>query len=160
LISIIIFNSTISGFAQAGTEKDIKSHSCSIENVEAVREYFAHFDAQRTFMAACRFESDKRQEALGFPKPFRISGFGPRPISLVEPYYPEIAKRFRIFGSVAVEVVTDEHGAVIYSKVFSGNSFLRESVRRAACASRFTPVFYCGKPVKEQRQITYNFITS
>ncbi|HXG83023.1 MAG TPA: energy transducer TonB [Pyrinomonadaceae bacterium] len=94
---------------------------------------------------------------MNLSKPVKVSGFGPSPVSLIKPYYPKVAKGLKISGEVFVEVFTEENGFVIYSKILKGNSFLRESVRKAACLSRFTPILYCGKPIKARRLIKYNF---
>ncbi len=159
-LTIIVFVLQIFAFAQTKIEREVKKYSCACENENAVREYFEQFENQQKFIDECEQKSETRRKSLNLPKPKKISGFGPRPISLVKPYYPKVAKQSGISGEVLVEVFTDEKGFVIYSKILTGNAFLRESVRKAACFSRFTPILYCEKPIKARWLIKYNFISN
>ena len=156
-ILILLFQIFASG--QIKVETEIKKFSCSCENKQAVRDYFEQYKIQQDFIAQCELEAEQNRKALNLPKPIIISGFGPSPVSLVKPYYPSVAKKLNISGAVLVEVFTDEKGFVIYSKILKGNGFLRESVRPAACKSKFTPILYCGKPIKARWVILYNFIS-
>ncbi|MGI8638877.1 MAG: energy transducer TonB [Pyrinomonadaceae bacterium] len=159
-LTIIFFVLQISAFGQVNVERKIKNYSCSCENEKSVREYFEQFENQRKFIEGCERESENRRKSLNLPKPIKVSGFGPSPVSIVKPYYPKVAKQLGVSGEVLVEVFTDEKGFVVYSNILKGNAFLRESVRKAACLSRFTLIFYCGKPIKARWLIKYNFISS
>ena len=159
LSTILILSAfQIFAFAQVKIEKEIERYSCSCENEKVVREYFEQRENQRKLIQECERESEEQRKLLQLPLPKKISGYGPRPVILVKPYYPKFAKQSRISGQVVVEVFTDEKGSVIYSKILSGNSFLGESVKKAACLSKFTPVLYCDKSVKARWIIRYNFI--
>jgi TonB family protein len=147
-------------FARAQAEREVKKFSCSCENQTAVREYFEQYEIQQKFIARCEAEQEAERASLNLAKPIKISGYGPGPTSLVKPYYPQKARQLRISGEVSVEVFTDENGSVIYAKILRGNAFLRESVRRAACLARFTPVIYCGKFVKTRWLIKYIFTSN
>lgn len=160
LLIIIVFAFRAAFFAQTNIEREVKMHSCSCENKEAVRQYVEQFENQQKFIAECEREAEEKRKSLNLQKPIRISGFTPTAVSLVKPYYSKLAKRLKISGEVLIEVFTDEKGFVIYSKILKGNAFLRESVRTAACHSRFTPILYCGKPIKVRRLIKYNFISN
>jgi hypothetical protein len=160
LLTIIFFAFQIFAFGQANIQREVKKFSCSCEDEKVVREYFEQYENQQKFIAQCELESEERRKAQNLPKPVKISGFGLSPVSLVKPYYPKIAKQQRISGEVLIEVFSDEKGFVIYSKILKGNAFLRESVRKAACLSRFTPILYCGKPIKARWLIKYNFISN
>lgn len=150
----------IFALGQIKVETEIKNFSCSCENKQFVRDYFEQYKIQQDFIVQCELENEENRKSLNLPKLNKISGFGPSPVSLVKPFYPNIAKKLNISGKVLVEVFTDEKGFVIYSKILKGNGFLRESVRLAACKSKFTPIIYCGKPIKARWVIRYNFISN
>ncbi|HVQ39854.1 MAG TPA: TonB family protein, partial [Pyrinomonadaceae bacterium] len=59
-------------------------------------------------------------------------------ISLPSPLYPESAKRLRLSGVVAVEVVIDETGKVISARALDGPPQLREVAVQAALRARFS----------------------
>ncbi len=158
LILIFVFQSSI--FSQNNVEKAIEKYSCDCENETAVRDYFEHLETQKQFITECTQEIEANRKLDSKQLPMRISGFSPRAVNLVKPYYPKSAKRLGILGEVLVEVFTDEKGFVIYSRILKGNGFLRESVRRAACLSKFTPIQYCGKLTKARWLIKYNFIAN
>lgn len=80
------------------------------------------------------------------------------PTRVVKPYYPPRAKRLNISNQVKVETIVDEKGKVIYAKVIKGHPLLRESARRAAYLSTYTPKKSCdNKSIKFRWTITYNF---
>lgn len=158
LLFIFVFQFTV--FPQQNTNKGVEKYSCVCENKTAVREYFEQLENQQNFITQCERENEERRILLNLPMPKVISHQNSLAVSLVKPYYPKTAKRLGIFGEVLVEVITDEKGNVIYSKIINGNGFLRESVRKASCFSRFTPVQYCGKPIKTRWFIKYNFIAN
>jgi TonB family protein len=78
-------------------------------------------------------------------------------LSLPAPGYPETAKRMRIFGTVAVEVVIDENGKVISAEASSGPVTLRGVAVQAAQRARFSPTKLSGQPVKVAGVINYKF---
>ncbi len=159
-LTIIIFVLQSFTFAQTNIENEVKKFSCSCENKKAVREYFEQYENQQKFIAQCEREDEEKRISLNLPKPVKVSGFGPSPVNLVQPSFPNTAKRLKISGLVLVEVFTDEMGFVIYSKALKGSAFLRESAKKAACHSRFSPITYCGKAVKARWLIKYNFISN
>ncbi len=78
-------------------------------------------------------------------------------INLPPPVYPETAKRLRMFGVVAVEVIIDETGKVIAAQATSGPNGLREAAMQAALKARFSPTKLSGQPVKVSGVINYKF---
>lgn len=79
-------------------------------------------------------------------------------ISLPKPDYPEIAKRIRASGPVAVQILIDETGRVVSAKAASGHPLLFSAAVRAALQARFTPTKVSNIPVKVSGIITYNFL--
>ena len=130
-----------------------KCCSCAKNDKVKIAVYFENLEKQNKLIAECFANQDV---SLILKKP--ISHFFSTVISLPKPYYPAIARTQRIFGTVDVEVIFDEAGYVFYSKTISGNKIFWASAKKAACFSRFAPVLYCGKPVKQKRIIRYNFI--
>ena len=78
-------------------------------------------------------------------------------ISLPQPVYPETARRMRIAGMVAVEVILDETGKVVSATATSGPTILREAAIQAALKARFSPTKLSGQPVKVSGTINYKF---
>jgi TonB family protein len=78
-------------------------------------------------------------------------------LSLPPPGYPETAKRMRIAGTVAIDVVIDENGKVISAVASAGPVTLREAAVQAALRARFSPTKLSGQPVKVSGVINYKF---
>jgi protein TonB len=78
-------------------------------------------------------------------------------INLVKPQFSAAAKAIKASGAVNVQVVIDERGNVISASAISGHQLLRKSAEDAARASKFTPTFLTGQPVKVTGVIVYNF---
>lgn len=78
-------------------------------------------------------------------------------ISLPKPAYPEEAKAKGISGVVAVNVVTDENGDVIWAKAVEGHPLLQQAAISAACRAKYSPEKISKRPIKVSRMITYNF---
>ena len=79
-------------------------------------------------------------------------------MSLPAPAYPEIARRSRTTGVVAVEVVVDVSGRIIAAKAVSGPEMLRAAAENAALKAKFAPTLLSGQPVKITGTISYNFV--
>jgi Ca-activated chloride channel homolog len=78
-------------------------------------------------------------------------------MSLPKPAYPSVAKAVRTSGQVTVQVIIDERGNVISTKVVGGNPLLHAAAVAAARQAKFTPTMLSGKPVKVAGAIVYNF---
>lgn len=129
-----------------------QDYACSKKDKSLVADYFLELQKQNLEITECL---EKRNQSNPNAKP--ISHLTPTAISLPKPYFPNIAKNNRIFGSVNVEIIFDEKGTVIYAKAVSGKKIFYRTGEKAACASKFSPVLYCGKPRKQKRVIRYNF---
>ena len=81
-----------------------------------------------------------------------------RAISLPKPAYPPDAKAQRISGTVAVNIVIDEKGRVIWAQAVDGHPLLREASVKAACQSLHSPIKISGRAVKAGSVISYNFV--
>jgi outer membrane biosynthesis protein TonB len=79
-------------------------------------------------------------------------------ISLPKPPYPAAAKKTHAAGTVAVQVLINETGKVIFACAVTGNPLLHSASEYAAMSARFTPTTFSGKPVKVTGVITYNFV--
>lgn len=147
---LLIFATTI--FAQ--NEKYI----CSKKDKIKVGEYFRQIEQQNDFINQCNLKSAENLPENVKTLPKNISHLSPSAISLVKPFYPDFARENKIFGTVFVEVIFDEEGFVISAKAYRGNKIFYICAEKAACISRFTPVRYCEKSLKQKRLIVYNFI--
>jgi TonB family protein len=101
-------------------------------------------------------------ELLDRPKPEgkikRVSQLCGRAISMPKPAYPEEAKSKKLSGVVQVDVVTDEHGRVIWAKAVSGPDLLQGVSMKAACRARYSPTLISGRAIKTETTIQYNFV--
>jgi protein TonB len=73
------------------------------------------------------------------------------------PIYPELAKRIRLQGDVAVEVIISPEGRVESVRAISGHPMLTQSALDSAHAWRFGPTFLNGIPVRVTGVITFVF---
>lgn len=79
-------------------------------------------------------------------------------ISKPVPLYPVIAKQTRVQGTVPVQILVDETGAVVSAQATGGPALLQQAAVQAARRARFTPTILTGRPVKVSGVILYNFI--
>lgn len=68
--------------------------------------------------------------------------------NLVDPVYPPIAKMSRASGTVTVQVLVNEAGAVMAASALEGHPLLRSAAVKAAIESTFRPAMRDGRPVK------------
>ena len=81
-----------------------------------------------------------------------------RVLHLVQPAYPDIARRAHASGSVSVLVLIDLEGKVIAAQVVDGHPLLRPAAIKAARDTEFSPTQLNGKPVMVAGVIIYNFV--
>ena len=79
-------------------------------------------------------------------------------ISLPKPAYPPDAKAQKISGTVAVSIVIDEQGRVIWAQAVEGPPLLRQASVKAACQSLHSPTKISGRAVKALSSISYHFV--
>src|SRR5262245_24174763 len=79
-------------------------------------------------------------------------------ISLPKPAYPEEAKAKNISGRVAVIVVANEEGNVIWAEATEGHPLLQEAAIKAACQARYSPEKISKRPIKVSHVISYIFV--
>lgn len=102
-------------------------------------------------------DAPARPLARGPVKPLSGGILNGRALSMPAPVYPEMAKRARANGLVAVEVVIDVNGRVISAKAVSGPVMLHATAEKAAMQARFSPTLLSGQPVRVSGVINYNF---
>ena len=73
------------------------------------------------------------------------------------PIYPELARRIRLQGDVAVEVIISPQGRVESVRAVSGHPMLTQTALDAARAWRFEPTLLNGVPVRVTGVITFIF---
>jgi len=78
-------------------------------------------------------------------------------ISRVEAVYPPLARAAKLSGSVSLELIVDEEGSVIWTRVVSGHPLLRDAATTAARGWKFSPTKLDGEPVKVLAGIILNF---
>ena len=98
----------------------------------------------------------------GEPEPAaRVSGgiLNGKARKLPVPEYPARTDA-RASGGVAVRVVVDESGKVIWALAISGHPSLHEAAEDAAYRAEFEPLTLAGKPVKVKGVLQYNFVAA
>ena len=74
------------------------------------------------------------------------------------PFYPLDAKVAQVSGTVAVSVLIDESGRVVWAQAISGHPLLRQPAMDAACYARFVPTLVVGPPLRASGVLTYDFV--
>lgn len=77
--------------------------------------------------------------------------------SKVEPEYPPLARQLKISGSIELEAVVSESGAVEKVTIVSGNPVLTKAGVEALMKWKFKPVVADGKPVRALAPVTFDF---
>jgi TonB family protein len=96
--------------------------------------------------------------ADGSNKPASDDVLNGKAIRLPVPIYPPIARQAHAGGTVSIQVIIDESGAVISAKPFSGHPLLQASSLQAAREAQFSPTKLCGEPVRVIGVIVYQFV--
>jgi len=78
-------------------------------------------------------------------------------VSKVQPEYPELARQLKINGTVELEVVIAESGAVDTVTPVSGNPVLTKPAAESLKKWKFKPFVQDGSPVKAQAVIKIGF---
>jgi len=79
------------------------------------------------------------------------------PLTKVQPYYPDLARRMNVTGTVHVAIVVDTTGKVISAKAIDGSPVLQGSAERAVKQWRFKPSTMNGKPVSGSGTVSIVF---
>jgi TonB family protein len=74
-----------------------------------------------------------------------------KPAPLTPSYHAEIK------STVAVSVIVDEQGRVVWAQALSGHRLRRQAAMDAACRARFSPVIVSGRPLRVSGVLTYSF---
>lgn len=83
----------------------------------------------------------------------------PKPIKVVNPVYPELAKKAGMEGRVIISAIIDEEGNVIKAEILSStNSIFNEPALKAAYQYKFSPAMMKDKRVKVKVIIPFNFV--
>ncbi len=78
-------------------------------------------------------------------------------LSKVQPDYPPIAQKLRIFGSVDLEATVAENGAVEKVDIVSGNPVLTKPAADALRKWKFKPFQDGGKPIRVVVPVSISF---
>jgi len=91
--------------------------------------------------------------------PVRVGGNVRPPVLVhrVEPMYPDFAARARVEGTVILEAVIDEQGAVQSLKVLRSVPLLDKAALTAVEQWRYSPVMLNGRPVQAILTVTLSF---
>jgi protein TonB len=92
-------------------------------------------------------------------KPLRISStvLQGKTMERRVPVYPDLARRIRLQGEVAVEVIISPEGRVESVRAVSGHPMFTQSALDAARSWRFSPTLLNGVPVRVTGVITFVF---
>ena len=79
-------------------------------------------------------------------------------VSLPVPQYPAAARLAGDAGEVAVQIIIDEQGNVVWAEASEGPATLREAAETSARKARFPPTKLMGQPIKISGRVIYNFV--
>jgi TonB family protein len=82
----------------------------------------------------------------------------PRLIKIVDPVYPELAKRARVQGQIVLKVTVDEEGRIRDVEVLSGHPLLSDSAVAAVKQWIYEPTIINGAAVPVTATVTINFV--
>jgi len=148
---LLLFLLSISIYGQSN-----EKCACSKKDKAKVREYFSQIEELNKFIMGCE-QQNKAANQILIATRCEWGGSG-RPTLLAKTQFPPTARKLKISGVVKVEIIVDENGSLIYSKMVEGNKIFKRSAERAACNSQFTPFRFCKKPVKNKTIIKFNLL--
>jgi periplasmic protein TonB len=93
------------------------------------------------------------------PKVVRVGGNirAPRQTYSVAPVYPPLARQTRVWGTVVVDALIDEHGNVVQARVVSGPPLLIEAALKAVLQWKYQPTTLNGQPISVEMQVQVHF---
>lgn len=106
-------------------------------------------------------EKEKRREeesAIESGQTIRGGVLNGKATNLPPPVFPAIARQAHASGTVNVEVLISENGAVIAAHAVSGHPLLQASAVTAARQASFAPTKLSGEPVRVSGILVYNFV--
>lgn len=131
------------------------SVSAQTGNKKSRDEFEKKFGEQTAYISVCQKKTESQNTDNSFIKrKIIIYGYelnGDFPTTLPKPFYPEIARRYRLFGAVFVEVFLDENGNAVYAKAKRGNKIFHKNAELAAYRSQFRAIIYCEKKSSERK---------
>ena len=81
----------------------------------------------------------------------------PRLTYSVDPVYPPLARETRIWGTVLIDAIIDEHGNVVQAHVVSGHPLLLDAALKAVLQWKYEPTTLNGQPVSVELQVQVHF---
>ena len=81
----------------------------------------------------------------------------PRQRYSVNPVYPPLTRDARIWGTVVVDAVIDEHGNVVQARVLSGHPLLIDAALKAVLQWKYEPTTLNGQAVSVELQVQVHF---
>jgi len=81
----------------------------------------------------------------------------PRRTYTVNPEYPPLARDARIWGTVVVDAVIDEHGNIVQARVVSGHPLLIDAALKAVLQWKYEATTLNGQPVSVELQVHVTF---
>jgi len=92
-------------------------------------------------------------------KIYRVGGEvkEPRPVSIVQPDYPPIARTAHAQGVVVIDAVINEDGDIVQAHVVSGPGLLVAAALRAVARWKYEPTILDGTPVPIEMQVQVHF---
>jgi periplasmic protein TonB len=81
----------------------------------------------------------------------------PRQTYSVNPVYPPLAREARIWGTVVVDALIDEHGNIVQARVVSGHPLLIDAALKAVLQWKYEPTTLNGQPVSVELQVQVHF---
>lgn len=110
------------------------------------------------FGVKAKAEAGDMPDADELDKSNALTTLNGRALSLPAPTYPPIARQAHAGGTVSVQVVIDETGAVISARAVEGHPLLQAVSVGAARQAQFSSTKLCDQPVRVTGVITYNFV--
>jgi TonB family protein len=92
------------------------------------------------------------------PEPIHLATIERGPTKMVQPVYPEKAKKARIQGTVVLSIVIGEDGDIRDVKAVKGSPILAQAAVTAVHQWHYQPYLLNGTPVSAEGKVTVNFV--
>jgi periplasmic protein TonB len=92
-------------------------------------------------------------------KVYRVGGVvkPPRPITVVQPIYPPLARAAQIQGVVVIDAVINQQGEVFEARAVSGPGLLIPAALKAVIQWKYEPTYLDGEPVAMELEVQVEF---
>ena len=118
---------------------------------------YTDFTPTRATLKVTEIGENDESSSPGVAAPIEGGVLNAKATSLPKPVVTEEMKRVKASGRIAVRVIVDENGKVVFAQALNGIHVLREAAEAAAREATFQPTVKDGITVRVTGTLTYDF---